>query len=166
MPNINAIEILAAMISPAVLMAAAGSVVLSTSNRLGRVVDRTRGLLQDAQRLDKLTGQEETPAEKAQHDFILEQLDYLSQRMYLLRSALAGLYTSMSLLVMTSLLIGVLILFRGDAGWIPLLTGFTGAIAFLFSVLQLLREATLAVLSTQVEMRFIKQLLAKRKSRL
>jgi hypothetical protein len=161
---INAIEILAAMISPAVLMAAAGSVVLSTSNRLGRVVDRTRQLLHDAQRLDTVPPESESDMERAQHDLILEQLDFLSRRMYLLRAALAGLYGSMALLVMTSLLIGLLVLLQGDAGWMPLLTGLSGAMGFLYSVLQLLREAALAVVSTQVEMRFIKQLLTRRRS--
>lgn len=152
------------MISPAVLMAAAGSVVLSTSNRLGRVVDRTRQLMQDAQRLDKVAPEAESELERAQHDLILEQLDFLSRRMYLLRAALAGLYGSMCLLVMTSLLIGLMVMFQGDAGWMPLITGLTGALGYLYSVVQLLREAALAVISTQVEMRFIKQLLTRRRS--
>jgi len=159
----NTLEVLAAMISPAVLMAAGSSVVLSTSNRLGRVVDRVRLLMKDAQRLDQASPESETPAEIAQHDFILEQLDFCSRRMNLLRSALAGLYLSLALLVLTSLLIGLFVLLKGDAGWIPLGTGLTGAVAFLFSMLQLIREAAWAVLGTQSEMQFISQLLAKRR---
>jgi len=159
----NTLEVLAAMISPAVLMAAGSSVVLSTSNRLGRVVDRVRLLMKDAQRLDQVPPESESPAESAQHDFILEQLDYCSRRMNLLRSALAGLYLSLALLVLTSLLIGLFVLLKGDAGWIPLGTGLTGAVAFLFSMLQLIREAAWAVLGTQNEMQFISQLLAKRR---
>ena len=165
MPPINAIEVLAAMISPAVLMAAGGSVVLSTSNRLGRVVDRVRSLMRDAQRLDQVPPENESPTESAQHDFILQQLDYCSRRMNLLRSALAGLYASLALLVLTSLLIGVMVLFKGDAGWLPLGTGLSGALAFLFSMLQLVREAAWAVIGTQNEMQFIGELLAKRRKK-
>jgi hypothetical protein len=151
------------MISPAVLMAAGGSVVLSTSNRLGRVVDRVRNLMKDAQRLDLVAAESETPAEVAEHDLILAQLDYCSRRMNLLRSALAGLYGALALLVMTSLLIALMVLLKGDAGWMPLATGLAGALAFLFSMLQLVREAAWAVLGTQNEMQFISKILAKRR---
>jgi hypothetical protein len=163
MPPINALEVLAAMISPAVLMAAGSSVVLSTSNRLGRVVDRVRLLMKDAQRLEQASPETETPAESAEHDLILEQLDYCSRRMNLLRSALAGLYASLALLVLTSLLIGLFVVVKGEAGWMPLGTGLAGAVAFLFSMLQLVREAAWAVIGTQNEMQFISQLLAKRR---
>ena len=163
MPPINTLEVLAAMISPAVLMAAGGSVVLSTSNRLGRVVDRVRYLMKDAQRLDQVTHEAETAMEAAEHDLILEQLDYCSRRMNLLRSALAGLYASLALLVTTSLLIGLMVLLKGEAGWVPLLTGLSGALAFLFSMLQLVREAAWAVFGTQNEMQFISRLLSKRR---
>ena len=37
-------EILGAMITPALLISAAGTLSLSTANRLGRVVDRVRAL--------------------------------------------------------------------------------------------------------------------------
>jgi hypothetical protein len=163
LPPINALEVLAAMISPAVLMAAGSSVILSTSNRLGRVVERVRQLMKDAQRLEGVDPATETPAEAEQHDFILQQLEFCALRMNLLRSALAGLYTSLALLVLTSLLIGVLIFLRGDAGWLPLGTGLTGAFAFLFSMVQLVREAAWAVIGTQGEMAFIERLLNRRK---
>jgi D-serine deaminase-like pyridoxal phosphate-dependent protein len=39
-----AIAVLTAMITPAVLISACGSMILSTSTRLGRVVDRVRSL--------------------------------------------------------------------------------------------------------------------------
>ena len=83
--------------------------------------------------------------------------------MYLLRSALAGLYASLALLVLTSLVIGLMVLLKGEAGWVPLGTGLTGALAFLFSMLQLVREAAWAVIGTQGEMEFIERLLARRR---
>ena len=43
-PLSNAITVLTAMITPAVLISACGSMILSTSVRLGRVVDRVRSL--------------------------------------------------------------------------------------------------------------------------
>jgi len=40
----SAVAVLTAMITPAVLISACGSMILSTSTRLGRVVDRVRAL--------------------------------------------------------------------------------------------------------------------------
>ena len=68
-------------------------------------------------------------------------------------------------MVLTSLLIGLFVLLRGDAGWLPLGTGLTGALAFLFAMLQLVREAAWAVIGTQGEMEFIERLLARRRSK-
>ena len=44
-------EILGAMITPAVLISASGVLVLSTSNRVGRTVDRVRALAGEVERL-------------------------------------------------------------------------------------------------------------------
>ena len=44
MDTVSAITVLTAMITPAVLISACGSMILSTSVRLGRVVDRVRSL--------------------------------------------------------------------------------------------------------------------------
>ena len=49
-----AIAVLTAMITPAVLISACGSMILSTSGRLGRVVDRVRAL---SDRLEATTDQ-------------------------------------------------------------------------------------------------------------
>jgi len=47
----SAVAVLTAMITPAVLISACGSMILSTSHRLGRVVDRVRAL---SDKLDEL----------------------------------------------------------------------------------------------------------------
>jgi Protein of unknown function (DUF2721) len=50
-PMSSAVAVLTAMITPAVLISACGSMILSTSSRLGRVVDRVRAL---SDKLEKL----------------------------------------------------------------------------------------------------------------
>ena len=44
-------EVLGAMITPAVLISASGVLVLSTSNRVGRTVDRVRAIAAEVERL-------------------------------------------------------------------------------------------------------------------
>ena len=58
-------EILGAMITPALLISASGTLTLSTSNRLGRVVDRIRKLTTEAENLPADSDLEELVEKRA-----------------------------------------------------------------------------------------------------
>ena len=62
----SATEVLAAMIPPALLISASGTLVLSTSNRLSRVVDRVRVLARDAEQLQATPSAAPDDARQAQ----------------------------------------------------------------------------------------------------
>jgi len=47
----SGLGVLTAMITPALLISACGTLILSTSNRLARIVDRVRTLSRDLERL-------------------------------------------------------------------------------------------------------------------
>ena len=147
----SAHEILGAMITPAVLISAGGSLVLSTSNRLSRVVDRVRVLAQEAERLPP--GREEASARR---QLIAGQLSILTARVLLLRTAMTALYTAIGLLVMTSIAVGVTAAWQWRYGWIPVVLGLGGACALLYGSLLLVREARFAVNSTLQEMSFVR----------
>jgi hypothetical protein len=82
-PMSSAVAVLTAMITPAVLISACGSMILSTSHRLGRVVDRVRAL---SDKLDELFGKgvDETKDRQA---IIFAQLDKLTSRARILQRA-------------------------------------------------------------------------------
>lgn len=128
------------MITPAVLISASGTLVLSTSNRLTRVVDRVRLLAGEAERLRKEGIEEETRTR-----LIAEQLPVLSRRALLLRSALTALYLAIGLLVATSIAVGVVAVLGWAYGWVPIVLGLAGACALLYGSLLLVREARLAI---------------------
>jgi hypothetical protein len=136
----SASEVLGAMITPAVLISASGTLVLSTSNRLTRVVDRVRHLAGEAERLRKAGDEEEHRA-----NLISEQLPLLSRRALLLRSALTALYSAIGLLVATSIAVGIVAVLGWAYGWIPIVLGLAGACALLYGSLLLVREARLAI---------------------
>lgn len=133
-----ATDVLGAMITPAVLISASGTLVLSTSNRLSRVVDRVRKLAADAGE----TGAE-IPEERRK--LIVEQLTILSSRALLLRSALTSFYLAIGLLVATSIAVGIVAALQWQYGWIPVITGLGGACALLWGSLLLVREARQAI---------------------
>lgn len=134
-------EVLSAMITPAVLISASGTLVLSTSNRLNRVVDRVRSLGAQAQALQTLPAAECA----ARRQLLLEQLQIASARALLLRAALTALYLAIGLLVATSITVGVVASLDWAYGWVAVSLGLLGTGVLLYGSSLLLREARLAV---------------------
>ncbi|MFM2420934.1 MAG: hypothetical protein RL385_5657 [Pseudomonadota bacterium] len=158
MPQISAAaEVLGAMITPSLLISASGTLVLSTSNRLSRVVDRVRVLTRDAETLPI-----ELPetAVKPKHALIATQLGSLSQRAVILRSALGSLYTAIGFLVATSVSIGMLTMTHADFSWPAVVLAMLGACALLWGSVLLVREGRLAIGSTLEEMNYARDVLA------
>ncbi len=148
-----ATDVLAAMITPAVLISASGTLVLSTSNRLSRVVDRVRVLSVEAQAMN---AQAASAATRGRRELISDQLTRLSDRALLLRSAMTVLYLAIGLLVGTSIAVGLVAAVGGGHQWLPVGLGLGGALALLYGSLLLLREARLAVGSTLQEMAYVR----------
>jgi Protein of unknown function (DUF2721) len=149
----TSLEVLTAMITPAVLISASGTMILSTSTRLGRVVDRVRSLS------DRL---QELPHDDAQADFleekramIFDQLDKLTSRSRLLQRALTTFYLAVGVFVATSVAIGVVSLFNGRFAWVPVSMGLVGAFFLFYGSMLLVFEARLALSTTHAEMDFI-----------
>lgn len=157
----SASEVLAAMITPAVLISASGTLAFSTSSRLGRVVDRVRVLGAEAERLGT-GGASDSPDERERWRLISDQLSRLSDRVLLLRTSMTALYTAIGLLVSTSIAVGVVALFRWAYSWIPVLLGLAGASALLYGSLLLVREARLAVGSSLQEMSYLRHVVGRR----
>jgi len=145
-------EVLGAMITPAVLISASGTLVLSTSNRLTRVVDRVRALAVEAEKLRKGEASEEA---EARRKLISSQLPVLSARALLLRSALGALYAAIGLLVATSIAVGLSAALQWAYNWVPVISGLAGASALLWGSLLLVREAQAAIGSTLQELEFL-----------
>jgi hypothetical protein len=161
MPFLPADDVLAAMITPAVLISASGTLVLSTSQRLGRIVDRVRALADEAENLRQPDGL--TPEEVAEKgEEITDQLVWQLRRIRLLQAALTFLYTAIGLLVAASLGIGLSAAAKFLFRWVPTLLGLGGAVALFAASLILVREARMAVKSTMLEMAHVRRTVARR----
>ncbi len=149
-----AAEVLGAMITPARLDSASGALVISTSNRLSRVVDRVRVLARDAEHLRDSAPREQSP----KRALIARQLSSLAERALILRSALAALYTAIGLLVATSIGVGLLTMLPWGRSWPPVVLGLLGSCALLWGSVLLVREGRLAIGSTLDEMSYVRGL--------
>jgi hypothetical protein len=160
----SASEVLGAMITPAVLISASGTLVLSTSNRLTRVVDRVRVLAGEAEEMREEP--EPSGATEARRRLIESQLPVLSSRALILRSALTALYGAIGLLVATSIAVGLVAALGWKYGWIPVVIGLAGGCALLWGSLLLVREGRLAIGSTLQEMDFLREMVSRDRSSL
>lgn len=144
----GSLEVLTAMITPAVLISASGTLVLSTSNRLSRVVDRVRLLVKEAAALQQTPGAGEAMTER---EFIVRQVRALTGRARLLRTAMTVLYAAIGLFIATSIAVGVIRALGVAAGWAPVALALLGTCALLHASWLLVREARMAVISTLEE---------------
>jgi hypothetical protein len=151
------LAILASMITPAVLISACSALILSTSVRLGRVVDRVRTLSDRFEEMSRRPAGEVELFEERLH-LTFSQLDYLTSRARHLQRAMTTFYVALGLFVGTSVAIGLLGLTGmggGPAESVPVILGMIGAGLLFAGTLLLGVEATLALRSIHAEMDFL-----------
>ena len=149
-----ALAVLSAMITPAVLISACGTLVLSTSTRLARVIDRVR---QIADRLDDLDGHKETVANYDQRRASMRrQMLTLARRGRFLQFSLTLLYLGVATFVATSVAIGIVAAGWTQAVWLPVALALTGAMMLLAASLVLIAESRIALLTTLKELTAIR----------
>src|SRR5438270_8497837 len=156
----SSLTVLTAMITPAVLISASGTMILSTSTRLGRVVDRVRSLSDRLQELPHDDPKADLLEEK--RAMLYDQLDKLTSRSRLLQRALTTFYLAVGIFVATSVAIGAVAFFyaRGlstgaRGAWVPVVMGLLGALFLFYGSMLLVFEARLALSTTHSEMDFI-----------
>ena len=148
----SAVAVLTAMITPAVLISACGSMILSTSHRLGRVVDRVRAL---SDKLEELTERDAGSTTERQ-SIIFAQLDKLTSRARILQRSMVTFYLALGMFVATSVAIGVVAI-TGNTRYnlIPVIVGLIGACFLFYGSMLLIFEARLALSTIHAEMDYI-----------
>ena len=144
------LSVLSAMITPALLISACGTLILSTSNRLARIVDRVRTLSHD---LERLWADKETLFAEERRAEVERQLAAHALRGRLVQGALTSFYVALGIFVATSISIGLVTLVP-RLGWLPAALGITGTVVLFAGCVLLIRETRLAVASVRSEMAF------------
>lgn len=157
----TAFQILAAMITPAVLISACGTLVFSTSSRVSRVVDRVRTLADQIERMGQQKVGLVSPVSILKKQLFLDQLKRLSRRAMLLRSALTGFYVAIGLFVATSIAVGIIAVANLDYSWLPVALELIGSAVLLYGTVLLVSEARLGVTSTLKEMDIVNALISR-----
>ena len=143
-PTNPGLSIISTMITPAVLILAAGSLVTSTFSRLVRISDRARALMaavDDA----RASGFEPGVA------LYTQLLREYRRRSVLVEDALSAYYLSIGVLVMASLAIAIDRLTGNRFTWIPVTLTVLGAVVLFWGTFRLLQETRISAGSLRKE---------------
>ena len=151
---VSGLSLLGAMITPAVLISACGTLIFSTSSRLARIVDRARTLTRSLEEFSR-GAPPDFPAER--RDQLERQIGVQAQRVRLIQRALATLYLSLGIFVATTISIA-LTSWVGFAESLPGVFGVVGTLVLFFACVLLIREARLALRGVNEEMEFAMRL--------
>src|SRR6266852_2006750 len=152
--SLSGLALLSAMITPAVLISACGTLIFSTSNRLSRIVDRVRELSRMVEHL--FSGQVTDFLEQRRTE-VDRQLGINAKRSQLIQRALTGFYVSLGAFVATTVSIGI-IGFLPGLSWVATALGIAGTLVLFYSSVLLIAETRLALQSVNSEMEFILKL--------
>ena len=153
--------LLAAMVTPAVLISAAGTLVFSTTARLARIVDRARALGRELEELDNTP---EAPFAEEKQLEIERQFKVRAERSRLVQRAVTGFYVALGMFVATTVLIG-LGSFLAIAPIVPSAFAIIGTLVLFYGCIELIRETRLALSATDREMDFVFHLRRLRRER-
>lgn len=149
----TALAVLAAMITPAVLISSCGTLLLATSGRLGRAVDRVRSL---SASFEELTATEDPDHHtRLRIELIFQQLDLLTSRARLLQRIQTLLYRAIGIFVATSISLGAVSLMEKHFAWIPVILGGVGACFLFYASMLMVIESRLALKSSYKEMDYL-----------
>jgi hypothetical protein len=149
----STIEFLTAMVTPTLLISATGSLVLSTSTRLGRVVDRVREL---EKRLSELILEEDRskiPLYEKRLDTIVNLLDKVTTRARILQRAMTAFYYGLGFFILTSVTIAGAAFFT-TYRLLPIPIGVIGIFYLFWGSVLMLRETRMATATINAEMDF------------
>lgn len=149
----STIEFLTAMVTPTLLISATGSLVLSTSTRLGRVVDRARELEVRLSDLITVEDKNSIPLYEKRLDTVVKLLDKVTSRSRILQRALSAFYYGLGFFILTSVTIAIAAFFT-TYRWIPIPVGIIGIMYLFWGSVQMLRETRLATATINAEMDF------------
>src|SRR5262245_37088564 len=144
----NSLNVLSAMITPAVLISACGTLIFSTSTRLARIVDRVREL---DHRIEQLCSSGNLDFVDERRLEVEKQLTTHARRSRYVQRALTSFYLSLGMFVGTTVAIGFVSLLRYSM-WLPNVVGIAGTVVLFYGCMMLIAETRLALQSVNSEM--------------
>lgn len=139
--------VLSSMITPVVLINACGLILLSTSQRLSRQLDRLRRLVD----LVDAVADRDSERGRSRLRGLADQIGRTTRRAHLQQRSLAAQYLSICLFVATIFAIAAVNFIDGRYAWAPIALALTGVAALFYASLLLIIESSEAFDSIRQE---------------
>ncbi|MFI5345584.1 MAG: DUF2721 domain-containing protein [Elusimicrobiota bacterium] len=147
MSSLEALPVLSSMFTPVVLINACGLILLSTSQRLSRQLDRLRRLADLADAVADRT----TERGRARLLGLKDQIGRTTRRANLQQRSLAAQYVSICLFIATVIAIAAVSALDGRLGWVPVGLALAGVAALFYASILLIVESREAFDSVKQE---------------
>ena len=149
-----------AMIAPALFLTATGSLLISTSNRIGRIVDRIRAIVTmcESGEFEKL----DFSSHRRKH--AIDELHHLHTRSNRVMAAVTMLYLAFSAFAATSMMIAINSIIGHFLDALPVMCAVAGVGLLLVACVNLVFEARSSLQGNEREMKFFYELESLRSS--
>jgi hypothetical protein len=146
----NGLTILTTMVTPAVLILASGSLLLTTSQRLNRSIERTRKV--SAELKEIRDGNKDVT--EAERKMLFGQLSKSAKRAMLLQRSMTFLYLALFFFITDSLMIGIFEIVNAVNSWVMIILSISGVILLFAASISFILETRLAYLAVREEIKF------------
>lgn len=150
-----------AMIAPALFLTATGSLIISTANRMGRIIDRIRKLIDLGNQIAQNPAAVDFPDARLAH--VELQIEYLRARNRRVLWAVTELYLAFGSFVGTSIVIAVDSFTGGHLVGVPTALAVVGVGLLFAASMNLVLEARTALRTNHLEVEFYHELAARRR---
>jgi hypothetical protein len=135
------IPILQLSIGPVILISGVGLLLLTLTNRFGRLLDRSRAL------------HRETPKSPADASDLRQQIDILQRRAGILRLSIILGAVTVLLVAVLILVLFLAALLNVEAGWLVIALFSVSQVALIGSMLAFIRDMNLSLAAVRLEIR-------------
>lgn len=138
----SSLTVLSAMITPAVLILATGQLIMTTSQRLARSIERVRKI---SDQFEELAKKNDSRINEEKRDLLYRLLYHSANRSRKLQEAMSILYIALSVFVATSVSIGLFEVFDILLLWVPIALGLSGTGFLFYATILLIIETRIAL---------------------
>lgn len=148
-------ELLTLMVTPAVLISASALMVLSTTNRYARVIDRIREISHTLEQLLRGQPSADDPHREQRIEHARWQIDTLRRRGHLLNRAMQAFVAAVAAFIVASLSTVVSFTLMRHSIVLPLSLVMAGMLSLLLGAQCLMRELRISFAVTEDEVEFV-----------
>lgn len=146
----DALAVLAALVTPALLILASSGLAASTTGHLADVIDRTRAALEAYRELSASRDGDRSLVH--QREALAAYIRRATRRSVVLQRALSAEYVAMAVFIATSAGLGVSVVWARHLAWLWIASALAGSAVLLYAAVLLVIDSRLGVRAVDQEM--------------